>query len=153
MRLRDLPGLLKLSLVLLGLQAASLLTYSAVGLLLITSQRAAVGRITQVDSLALSLASAVTGIAMAILVFMLAHRVPLARWVTVTLELFILLFGVVLIPAAATTGFFDLLNLWITVATVPAPALILFGLLVDRGVRGHFGSTVADRGGSEGRAQ
>jgi hypothetical protein len=135
---KGLPAFLKVSCVLVGLQAASVLTAAAVGLSLSTSQRATIDEISDISSLLFSLAFAVTGVVMAVLVVMVARRMRAARWVIVTLELFILLCGLLLIPVAVTTGFFDLENLWITAATVPAPALILFGLLGDRGVRRYF---------------
>jgi hypothetical protein len=119
------------------------LAVAAVGLSFSTSQRATVDQITDLNSLLVYLGSAATGIIMAVLVVMLVRRVRPARWVTVALELLILLCGVLLIPVAMTTGFFDLENVWITVATVPAPALIIFGLLLDRGVRRHFTSARA----------
>jgi cell division protein FtsW (lipid II flippase) len=143
---RNLPPLLKLSGALMALQAASALAIAAVGLSYSASQRATIDQISSVNSLGVFLASAVAGIVIAVLVVMLARRMRPARWVTVTLEMLILLCGVLLIPVAVTTGFFNLENLWITLATVPAPALILFGLLVDRGVRSHFRSTVATSG-------
>ena len=140
---RGLPAFLTVSCVLVGLQAASALTVAAVGLSYSTSQRATIDQISSVNSLAVFLGSAATGIVMAVLVVMLARRMRPARWVTATLELLILLCGVLLIPVAVTTGFFDLENLWITVATVPAPALIIFGLLMDRGVRRYFASVTS----------
>lgn len=140
---KGLPPFLKVSCVLVGLQAASVLTVAAVGLSYSASQRATIDQISSVNSLAVFLGSAVTGIIMAVLVVMLARRMRPARWVAVTLELLILLVGVLLIPVAVTTGFFDLENLWNTAATVPAPALILFGLLGDRGVRRYFTSVSA----------
>lgn len=135
---KGLPAFLTVSCVLVGLQAASVLTAAAVGLSYSASQRATIDQISSINSLGLFVGFAVTGIIMAVLVVMLARRMRVARWVTVTLELLILLCGVLLIPVAVTTGFFNLENLWITIATVPAPALILFGLLGDRGVRRYF---------------
>jgi hypothetical protein len=127
----------------MGLQAASVLMIAAIGLSLSTSQRATIDQISDISSLPISLGAAVTGIIMAVLLATLVHRKRFARWVTVALESFILLCGLLLIPVAVTTGFFDPENLWITVATLPAPALILFGLLVDRGVRRYFRSVSA----------
>jgi cell division protein FtsW (lipid II flippase) len=135
---KALPAFLTLSCGLVGLQAASVLLVAAIGLSLSTSQRATIDQISDISSLIASLGSAVLGTILAALIVMLVRGVRAARWLTVTLELLILLCGIVLIPVAVATGFFDPENLWITVATVPAPALIIFGLLVDRGVRRHF---------------
>ena len=121
-----------------------MLAVAAVGLSYSASQRATIDQISSINSLAVFLGSAVTGVSMAVLIVMLAHRMRPARWVAVTLESLILLCGVLLIPVAVTTGFFDLENLWITTATVPVPALILFGLLGDREVRRYFTSVSAD---------
>ncbi len=62
------------------------------------AQAATIDQISSVNSLGVFLGSAVAGIVIAVLAVMLARRVRLARWVTVTLELLILLCGVLLIP-------------------------------------------------------
>jgi hypothetical protein len=79
---KGLPAFLTVSCVLVGLQAASVLTFAAVGLSLSTSQRATVDQITDLNSLAVFLGSAVTGVIMAVLVVMLVSRVRPARWPT-----------------------------------------------------------------------
>lgn len=96
-----------------------------------------------VSVLAITIGSGVLGLSLVSLIVMLVRRVRAVRWVAIALELVILLCGVLLIPVAVSTGFFDLENLWITVATVPAPVVILMGLLMDRAARGHSQSVSA----------
>ena len=125
-----------------------MLTVTAIGLTLTTGQRMLIDQISGAAEggasvLAITIGSAVLGLSLVSLIVMLVRRVRAARWLTVALELVILLCGVLLIPVAVSTGFFDLENLWITVATVPAPVVIIIGLLVDRAVRGRFKSASA----------
>ncbi len=90
-----------------------------------------------VSTVAVSIGSGVLGVSLAGLIVMLARRSRLGRWLTAALELLIFLLGLLLLPVDVATGFFDPVNLWFTAATAAA-ALILFGLIVNRGVRRYF---------------
>ena len=142
------PVFLTVSCVLVGLQAASVLTIGIVGLTLTTSQRILIDAITGageggIPSLTLSIGAGVIGLSLAGLIVMLARRSRLGRWLTVALEFPIFLFGLVSLQVAVLTGFFDPFNLGFTAATLLAPALILFALIVNRGVRRYFTSVSA----------
>jgi hypothetical protein len=107
MRLRILPGFLKVSCALIAFQAASLLIYSSVGLSLTAGQRAEIDRIVLQgggpSTFATAIVVGVLGMLMAGLVVMLGVECAFARWVTVVLELVTLLIGVVLLPVAVAT--------------------------------------------------
>jgi hypothetical protein len=142
------PVFLTVSCVLVGLQAASVLAIGIVGLTLTTSQRILIDAITGageggIPSLTLSIGAGVIGLSLAGLIVMLARRSRLGRWLTVALEFPIFLFGLVSLQVAVLTGFFDPFNLGFTAATLLAPALILFALIVNRGVRRYFTSVSA----------
>lgn len=142
------PVFLTVSCVLVGLQAASVLTIAIIGLTLTTSQRILIDAITGageggIPSLTLSIGAGVIGLSLAGLIVMLARRSRLGRWLTVALEFPIFLFGLVSLQVAVLTGFFDPFNLGFTAATLLAPALILFALIVNRGVRRYFTSVSA----------
>lgn len=142
------PVFLTVSCVLVGLQAASVLAIGIVGLTLTTSQRILIDAITGageggIPSLTLSIGAGVIGLSLAGLIVMLAGRSRLGRWLTVALEFPIFLFGLVSLQVAVLTGFFDPFNLGFTAATLLAPALILFALIVNRGVRRYFTSVSA----------
>lgn len=139
---KRVPAVLTVSWVLMGLQAASVLTFAAIGLTLTTGQRMwidqVVGGSEGPSILTLSIGAGVLGLSLAGLIVMLVRRSRLGRWLTAVLEFLIFLFGLGLLPGGVLTGFFDPLNLWITAATLPAAALVLFGLVVNRGVRRYF---------------
>ncbi|MFZ0129061.1 MAG: hypothetical protein WB808_08840 [Candidatus Dormiibacterota bacterium] len=88
-------------------------------------------------SLTIAIGSGVIGLLLAGLIVMLARRSRLGRWLTAALELLMLLCGLVLFPENMAIGFFDPISLWFTAATAAA-ALILFSLIVNRGVRRYF---------------
>jgi hypothetical protein len=139
---KGLPVLLTASRILVGFQAASFLTFAAVGLTLTTNQRMLLDEISGsaeggLPSLTLFIGSGVLGLSLAGLIVMLARRSRLGRWLTAALELLMLLCGLVLFPEDMALGFFDPTSLWFTAATAAA-AVILFSLIVNRGVRRYF---------------
>ncbi len=136
------PALLTVSCVLVGFQAASFLTFAAFGLTLTTGQRMLIDEISGsaeggLPALTLFIGSGVLGLSLAALIVMLGRRSRLGRWLTAALELLMLLCGLVLFPEDMAIGFFDPTSLWFTAATAAA-ALILFSLIVNRGVRSYF---------------
>lgn len=139
---KGLPLLLTVSCILVGVQAASFLAFAAFGLTLATSQRMLIDEISGsaqggLPSLTIAIGSGVIGLLLAGLIVMLARRSRLGRWLTAALELLMLLCGLVLFPENMAIGFFDPISLWFTAATAAA-ALILFSLIVNRGVRRYF---------------
>jgi hypothetical protein len=135
---KGLPAFLTVSCVLVGFQAAGVLTFAAILVTLTSSQRMLIDENAGgVSTLAVSIGSGVLGVSLAGLIVMLARRSRLGRWLTAALELLIFLLGLLLLPVDVATGFFDPVNLWFTAATAAA-ALILFGLIVNRGVRRYF---------------
>src|SRR5450755_2643747 len=132
------PFFLTVSCVLVGLQAASALTFTAILLTLTSGQRMLIDENAGgVSSLTVSIGSGVLGLSLAGLIVVLARRPRLGRWLTAALEFLIFLIGLLLLPVDVATGFFDPVNLWITAVTAAA-ALILFGLIVNGGVRMYF---------------
>lgn len=134
---KGLPAFLTVSCVLVGFQAAGVLTFAAILVTLTSSQRMLIDENAGVSTVAVSIGSGVLGVSLAGLIVMLARRSRLGRWLTAALELLIFLLGLLLLPVDVATGFFDPVNLWFTAATAAA-ALILFGLIVNRGVRRYF---------------
>ena len=134
---KGLPAFLTVSCVLVGFQAAGVLTFAAILVTLTSSQRMLIDENAGVSTVAVSIGSGVLGVSLAGLIVMLARRSRLGRWLTAALEFLIFLLGLLLLPVDVATGFFDPVNLWFTAATAAA-ALILFGLIVNRGVRRYF---------------
>lgn len=139
---KGLPVLLTVSCVLVGFQAASLVTFAADGLTLTTSQRMLIDQITGsaeggLPSLTIFIGSGVLGLSLAGLIVMLARRSRLGRWLTAALEFLMLVCGLVILPADVSIGLLDPVSLWFTAATAAA-AVILFSLIVNRGVRRYF---------------
>jgi hypothetical protein len=139
---KGVPVFLTASCILVGLQAASVLTISAIGLTVTTSQRMwldqVVGGGEGPSTLAISIGAGVLGLSLAGLIVMLARRSRPGRWLTAALEFLIFLIGLINLPVDVATGFFDPYNLGITAATLPAAAFIVFALIVNRGVRRYF---------------
>jgi hypothetical protein len=137
------PVFLTVSCILVGLQTVAVLTFAAIGLTLTTSQRVTLDLISGaaeggVPSLTVAIGSGVLGLVLAGLLVMLVRGSRLARWLMIALEVLTLIFGLLDLQIAVSTGFLDPFNLGFTAGTVLAPAVILFALIVNRTVRTYY---------------
>ena len=137
------PVFLKVSCILVGLQTAVVLTFAAMGLTLTTSQRVTIDLISGAaeggaSSLTVAIGSGLLGVVLAGLLVMLVRGSRFARWVMITLEVVTLIFGLLDLKIAVSTGLLDPFNLGFTAGTVLAPAVILFALIVNRAVHRYF---------------